>query len=285
MFILLLCISYLFIVYNNAKKTVDEKMHNPIEIIDTEQTKGKLSATEPLTLLLLGIDSTGGQAGRSDALMVMRLNPTAEKLTIVSIPRDTRTKIIGRNIDDKINHAHAFGGAHMAVATVENLLNIKIDYYVSMNMEGLVELVDELGTITINNEVAWSDNTNEFPQGTIELDGEQTIAYVRMRKQDPSGDFGRTKRQRKVIVGIINQGIAVGSIPRISGMINILGENMSTNMDFSDMKKLFLRYRETRKNIQEHMLNGTAESIDGIYYLIVPKEEIERAHSLLTTSN
>jgi len=272
---------YVFSVYNNAKKTINDKMHDPVETIDTDLTKKKLQATEPLNVLLLGIDAEGSQAGRSDAIMVMQLDPVTDAITIVSIPRDTRTEIVGKGIQDKINHAHAFGGTEMAVATVESFLDIEIDYYVSINMEGLVELVDELGTITVSNDVAWSDKKYEFPEGVIEMDGDKTMAFVRMRKKDPMGDFGRTERQRKVIEGIINEGANVGSIPKFSGMIDILGTNMATNMDFDDMKKLFGGYKDTRRNVTEYMIAGNGQTIDGIYYLVVPDEEVQKARDLL----
>src|SRR5699024_3684082 len=139
---------------------------------------------------------------RSDAIMIMRLNPKTDEMKIVSIPRDARTEIVGKGFDDKINHAYAFGGAEMSIATVENFLDIEIDYYVTINMDGLVELVNELGTISVSNDVAWSDNQYDFPEGVVELDGDKTMAYVRMRKKDPMGDFGRTTRHRKVIEGI-----------------------------------------------------------------------------------
>src|SRR5699024_3560695 len=272
---------YAFSVYNNAKKTINDKMHDPVETIDTDLTKKKLQATEPLNVLLLGIDAEGSQAGRSDAIMVMQLDPVTDAITIVSIPRDTRTEIVGKGIQDKINHAHAFGGTEMAVATVESFLDIEIDYYVSINMEGLVELVDELGTITVSNDVAWSDKKYEFPEGVIEMDGDKTMAFVRMRKKDPMGDFGRTERQRKVIEGIINEGANVGSIPKFSGMIDILGTSMATNMDFDDMKKVLGGYKDTRRNATEYMIAGNGQTVDGIYYLVVPDEEVQKARDLL----
>lgn len=275
---------YAFSVYNNAKSTINDKMHDPVETIDTDLTKKKLQDTEKLNILLLGIDSEGDQKGRSDAIMVMQLDPEDDAMTIVSIPRDAYAEIIGRGTQDKINHAFAFGGADMAVATVENFLDIEMDYYVSINMDGLVELVDELGTITISNDIAWTDKHYDFPVGKVEMDGEQTKAFVRMRKQDSSGDFGRTERQRKVIEGIINEGAQVGSVPKFSSMFDILGTNMNTNMDFDDMKKLFGSYRDTRKNITEHMVDGTGQKMNGIYYLIVPDEEVQKAHNILTES-
>src|SRR5699024_5126385 len=156
----------------------------------------------------------------------------------------------------KINHAYAFGGTDMAVATVENFLNIELDYYVSMNMQVLQELVDELGTNMVNNVIVRNVSMYDVKKGAIEMVGTQTMHFVRMRKQDPEGDFGRTKRQRKVILGIIDRGATVGSIPKINGTIDILGNNMTTNMDFDDMKTLFNGYGDTRNHFTSYMMEG-----------------------------
>lgn len=282
------------IVFNNTKQTVNEKMHEPIETIDTELTKKKLKSTKPINVLLLGIDSRSSEKGRSDAILIMQLQPNKDAMQVVSIPRDARTEIIGRDFDDKINHAYAFGaagdggsvgGAQMAAATVENFLDIELDYYVTINMDGLVELVNELGSITVNNDVAWSDSKFDFPIGPLKMTGAQTEAYVRMRKKDPNGDFGRTTRQRKVIEGILNEGASIGSIPKFGNMLDVLGNNLSTNMDFDDMIKLFTNYADTRRNVTEHMVTGEGTSIDGIYYLLVPDNEIEKARDILMKDN
>src|SRR5699024_3110993 len=273
---------YAFTVYNNAKSTVNDKMQSQVDSIDTSLTKKKLNETEALNVLLLGIDSEEDQAGRSDAMMIMRLYPETDEMKIVSIPRDTRAEIVGKDKEDKINHAYAFGKEDMAVATVENFLDIELDYYVAINIDGLVELVDELGYITVDNEVEWSDNGYDFPTGTGEMDGDKTMSYVRMRKEDPEGDFGRTTRQRKVIEGILQEGASAGSVPKIKSLTEVLGNNMSTNMDFADMKKLFSGYRDTRRNVDEYMLDGEGTNIDGVYYLQVPDEEIQKGHDILT---
>ncbi|PAE27332.1 transcriptional regulator LytR [Paenibacillus sp. 7884-2] len=273
--------AYAISIYNNVAKTVNEKMHEPVDSIDRETTKKKMKATEKLTILLLGIDSQEGTSGRSDALMVLSLDPTDDSMQLISIPRDTRTTIVGKGTEDKINHAHAFGGTDMSIATVENLLDIELDYYVRMNMDGLSELVDELGTITVDNEIAWNDGTNNFNVGPVDLDGDQTMAFVRMRKQDPNGDFGRTSRQRQVIEGIINKGASVGSVTKINSTIDILGNNMATNLDFDDMKKLLSGYKDTRNNVVSYQLQGDGTTIDGIYYLIVTGEEIAKVRGML----
>lgn len=272
---------YAYSIYSNAKNTVNDKMHDPVEAIDTNATKIKIKDVEPLNILLLGVDERDNDKGRSDAMMVLSLDPKNKEMQLVSIPRDTRTAIVGKGFDDKINHAYAFGGSDMAVATVENFLNVNLDYYVRMNMEGLEELVNQLGTITVYNDITWSDGTYDFGFGPTEMDGNKTMHFVRMRKQDPDGDFGRTKRQRQVIQGIVNKGASVASVPKINGVIDVLGNNMATNMDFADMKSLLSEYSDTRKKFADYQMKGTGTMIDGIYYLMVPDDEVEKVRGMI----
>ncbi|MFD2656618.1 LCP family protein [Gracilibacillus thailandensis] len=272
---------YAYSVYDNAKKTVNDQMHNEVESIDRKVTKEKVNDLEPLNILLLGVDKRPGERGRSDSLMVLTLKPKQDQMKILSIPRDTRTTIIGRGTEDKINHAYAFGGVDMSINTVENLLDIELDYYVEMNMEGLVEFIDELGGITVQNDLDWVDKGFHYAEGELNLDGKQTLGYVRMRKQDSSGDFGRTGRQRQVIEAAINKGANIASVGKINSFIDILGSNMETNMDFDDMQDLLSNYANVRHNTEEYMLQGSGKRIDGIYYYIVPDEELAKAHNMI----
>lgn len=273
--------AYAYSIYHNAKKTVDNKMHEQVEAIDIDITKEKLQSTKPIKILLLGIDAKEGESGRSDAMMVLTLDPKGDQMQLVSIPRDTRVPIAGRGKEDKINHAFAFGGHDMSAATVEDFLGIELDYYVSINMDGFEELVDQLSGITVMSDKAWSDEKFTFGEGAIEMEGHETMGYVRMRKQDPEGDFGRTKRQRQVIQGIVDKGATVGSVTKINGLIDILGDNMSTNMDFDDMKKLLSDYRDTRKHFIDYQMEGEGTRIDGVYYLQVNNEEIEKVRAMI----
>lgn len=268
-------------IYNDAKKAVNDKMYQAITSIDRDLSKEKLREKEPLNILMLGIDAETGDAGRSDSIMVMTLRPDEDSMQLISIPRDTRTLIVGKGIEDKINHAYAFGGEEMAIDTVENFLGIEIDYHVGMNMSGLKELIDELGGITVTNEIEWEDDSYQFHKGPIDLDGEKALAYVRMRKKDPDGDFGRAKRQREVIESIIKKGANIASISSVSETIDILGNNMSTSLDFDDMKRLLTGYRGTRHNIESYQVQGSGTTIDGTYYYIVSEEEIQKVHDMI----
>lgn len=279
--------AYAFSIYNNAKQTVNEDIHQKVTSIDSEAGKKKISEKERLNVLLLGVDKRPGDSGRSDALMVLSLDPKTNKMQLISIPRDTRTTIVGKGFEDKINHAYAFGETDMSIATVENMLDIDLDYYVQMNMDGLSEMVDAVGGITVKNELDWYDEGYykkgyHYAKGEMSLNGAKTMGYVRMRHLDPNGDFGRTKRQRQVIEAIIDKGASIGSVNKIDDMIDVLGKNMATNMDFDDMKDLFFNYKDTRKNMVSYMLKGSGTNIDGIYYYLVPDKELAKVHEMIT---
>ncbi len=278
---ILAVVGYVLAVYLHAKNTVNNEMHNPVKAIDTSIGKDKLKDNDTLNILLLGIDAEEDENGRSDAIMVLTVDPNGDEMQIVSIPRDTRTEIVGKNVQDKINHAYAFGGAEMSIDTIESFLDMELDYYVSMNMDGFKNLVDELGTITVSSDKEWSDSEYDFNFGKNTMDGDKTLAFVRMRKQDSDGDFGRNKRQREVIQGLVNQGASVASVPKLTNLVSILGKNMETNLDMGDMQKLLLNYQGARKNISEYQMTGEGTNIDGIYYLNVNETEVEKVHGMI----
>lgn len=278
--------AYAYSIYNDAKQTVNEDIHQKVPSINSEVGRKKIEEQKPLNILLLGVDQRPGDSGRSDALMVLSLDPKENKMQIISIPRDTRTQIVGKGYKDKINHAYAFGGTDMSIATVEKLLKIELDYYVEMNMQGLSEMVDAVGGITVNNSLDWYDTGYykkgyHYQRGEISLNGPKAMGYVRMRYQDPNNDFGRTKRQRQVIEAIIDKGASVASVNKIDSVIDVLGDNMATNMDFDDMKDLLFNYADVRDNVVSYMMKGKGTKIDGIYYLLVSDEEVAKVHGMI----
>ncbi|GGC84895.1 LytR family transcriptional regulator [Thalassobacillus devorans] len=281
---------YVYSIYDNAKDTVDKKMHAPVASIDYQVGEKKMKENKPVNILLMGVDERKNDRGRSDALMVMTLDPTNDRMQLISIPRDTRTTLVGDGRQDKINHAYAFGGTDMTINTVEDFLDIELDYYVSMNMEGLTEMVDAVGGITVNNKLDWKDRGYykkgyHYAKGKIELDGPKAMGYVRMRYQDPNGDFGRNERQREVIEGIIDKGANIASVHKIDDILEVLGNNMRTNMAFSDMKNLLTNYNKTRENRVTYQMVGQGIKVNGIYYLDIPENEVQKVHNMIEEYN
>ena len=270
---------YLFSIYNTFTSTLDE-IHEPIDrpVSDMRVDEVKLNEKDPFSVLLLGVDEREGDSGRSDTMVVLTVNPDDKTTKMVSIPRDTYTEIIGRGTMDKINHAYAFGGIEMSMATVENLLDIPIDYVVQVNMEGFKDIVDAVDGVTVNSPMAF----DSYSAGEIHLNGNEALGYVRMRKQDPRGEFGRQDRQKQVIQGIIREGASINSLVNYKDIFNALGDNVRTNMEFSEMREIHKNYRDAVGEVDQIIVDeGHGETINGIWYYMMDENELNEIQTTL----
>ena len=240
---------------------------------------------ESISILLLGID-TGDlgrtEQGRSDSMIVATINPNTEMTTLLSIPRDTYAEIVGYGTWDKINHAYAFGGAAMSINSVQNLLNIPIDFYVSVNMAGIKEVVDAVGGVDVNSPIAFTQNGYDFVVGTNHLDGEAALAFSRMRHEDPAGDTGRQGRQRLVIDAVLRKLATPETLMNYQAILASLSANVQTNFQMNDYLSLRSNdYLAAANNIQQEQLGGSGGMMDGIYYNFVDDAELARVQALL----
>ncbi|MCQ6276855.1 LytR family transcriptional regulator [Bacillus sp. V3B] len=276
--------TYAFTVYKSLTNAVDT-MHQPIEREKSDKRPEEITLTnkEPFSVLMLGVDERAGDRGRSDTMIVLTVNPNQNSIKMLSIPRDTRTDIIGRDTVDKINHAYAFGGEEMSMATVENLLDIPIDYYIKVNMEGFKDVVDAVGGIQVNNNLEFTQEGYRFTKGQINLNGDQALSFVRMRYEDPNGDFGRQERQRQVIQGVIKRGASFSSLTNFGNIFDALGKNVRTNVTFDEMLDIQKNYKTAAGSIDQLQMTGQGTKISGIYYLMVPNEQIQSIQSELKT--
>ncbi|ASF40833.1 transcriptional regulator LytR [Halobacillus halophilus] len=272
---------FIFKLFNDVRTTINDDLHEDVSTIDTDETKEKVDKKEPINILLLGVDERENDVGRSDTMIVMTLDPNNNQMQMVSIPRDTRVEIAGDGRTTRINHAYAYGGSDMAVDTVENFLDIDLDYYIKVNMEGLSQLVNAVNGVTVQNDRAFSAGGHSFKEGTIELNGEEALAFVRMRKNDPSGDLGRNERQRQVIQGIIDKGASIGVVNKIGDILDVLGDNVNTNMQFEDMRRLAANYRSARQNTSSYQMSGEGRMINGMYLMIMSDQEIQKTHDMI----
>ena len=186
---------------------------------------------QPVNFLLLGSDSRGEDRGRSDVMMLVHSDPSRETLYLISLPRDLWVPIPGRGTN-KINAAYAFGGAPLAVRTVENLLGIRIDHVALTDFEGFFQLVDDLGGVTVFNEIPSSNLGFDFPRGDLTLTGASALAYVRQRYNLPRGDFDRAERQRLVVKSIIDKlasGQTVTNPGRLLAVVNRLSKSVTVD--------------------------------------------------------
>ncbi|MGX5377054.1 LCP family glycopolymer transferase [Ligilactobacillus sp. LYQ135] len=255
-------------------------LKNTYKKVKQEQTI-KLDGRHPFSVLILGAD-TGeygrSYQGRSDTIMVAAVNN--HKTTLVSIPRDTKVSIAGHGTDNKINAAYSYDGISGAMNTVESYLGVPINYYIELNMKGLKELSAAIGPVKINNNLDFTSDGIHFEKGEITIDSSNILAYIRMRHEDPNGDYGRQMRQRQVVTAMIEKLASVKSIVKYKSILNVLSANMKTNLTFSDMQKIFIHYRGG-KNINQLQLQGQTEMINGVSYEVVPQSNLQKIQNEL----
>lgn len=272
---------YAFTVYHSLRNAV-ETMHQPVDRKTNKRPEPiALKKKEPFSVLMLGVDERKGDKGRSDTIIVLTVNPNLHSVKMLSIPRDTRTEIVGKGTEDKINHAYAFGDIPMAMDTVEKFLDIPIDYYMKINMEGFKDIVDAVGGVTVQNDLDFTSDGVHFPKGKIKLNGTKALSFSRMRHEDPRGDFGRQTRQRQIIQAIINEGASISTLTNYSDIFSALGKNIKTNLTFDEMVDIQKNYKDASSNIEQLEIKGSGTKIKGIYYLIVSPEEKLRVQNEL----
>lgn len=232
---------------------------------------------EPFSIVLLGTD-TGDlgrtDQGRSDSMMVVTLNPQKGTSTIVSLDRDILAKIVGHSSNDKLNSAYAYGGTKMAMNTIENLLDIPLDHYVTINMKGLKQLVNAVGGITVNNKYDFELDGVTLEKGKQTLNGKQALAYARMRYQDPLGDVGRQKRQREVVTKILKKVMSINGVSNYRKILKAVEDNAKTDLSWDEMLDIGTNYLPAFQSIKQVQLQGTDDTIDGIYYQILHADEL-----------
>lgn len=248
------------VIYTQTKKVKKDSSDS--------KDSGK-SITEPFTLLLMGVDSeTEGIANSSfngDSLMVLTFNPNTLNTTILSIPRDSYVPIscFTNQRKNKITHA-AWKGEECMQSTIENLLDVDIDYYVKINFKGVVQLVDTLGGVEVdvpynlceqNSNREWGNSTVYIEEGLQTLDGEQALAYARNRHPNPSmcsskwtnytsNDFIRGQHQQEVVSALLNKVKTINSLDKVYDLLDTISNNMNTNMSTNQILSLYNVFKD-----------------------------------------
>lgn len=231
---------------------------------------------EPLTFLFLGVDSEGdglnaNAAFNGDTLMLMSFNPKTLDAILLSIPRDTYVPIAcNHNNYAKINSSAAYGTS-CVISTINNLLDINIDYYVKINFKGVVDLVEAVGGVEVNVEapsymadkyggkVCEQNSDRKFGDklvcmnpGMQTLNGEQALAYARCRHMYIGSDLDRVKHQQQVVEALANKAMHFSSIKEFQNILNAVSKNIATNMDTDTI----LSGYNVAKNVLGNKLSG-----------------------------
>jgi LCP family protein required for cell wall assembly len=244
-----------------------------------------------ISILFIGIDDSAARNQssdniRSDALVLATLNNADKSIKLVSIPRDTYAYIPDSGRDDKITHAYAYNGPRSTIESVEGLLDVPVDYYMTMNFDAFVDVVDALGGIRA--EVPYdmkekdetdSHNAIELEEGIQQLNGSEALALARTRYYD--NDIERGKRQQMILESIMDKALSAGSITRYGNVIEAVGDNMETNLTFRDMQAFFEYAKTGKPDVETMSVQGYDDMSTGIYYYMPDEESLEELQDIL----
>ena len=256
-------------------RSVTRNINRGVELpTDPSSVRPSKEAQETGTLnyVLLGSDSRdpGNEGnGRSDTMILVHLNAKRTKAYITSFPRDMYVTIPGYG-KNKINAAFAFGGAPLAVRTLENLTGVRMDHVALIDFEGFIRLTEDLHGVTVTNKTAFTSHGFDYPKGKITIAGDEALWFVRERHQLPGGDLDRAENQRNVIKAIVQKGLSAKVISDPATFTTFIGnvaKHLTVDNDLSDgeIRRTALSLRLSSKDIEllQAPISGFGTSRDG----------------------
>lgn len=235
---------------------------------------------DPFSVLLLGVDARANERGRSDTIIYTVVRPKDGKVLMMSIPRDTYADIVGKDRKDKITHAYAYGGAEMAVNSVEKLLEAKVDHYATINFQGFRKVVDTLGGISLPITEDIVNKGAYHEKFTIKANlplygGVDALNYVRYR-EDAGGDMNRTERNRVFLDALMNKASSMNQWTKIPEVLGIVGDNFTTDLLPSTMSDLAKQFLQTGHTIRSYTLKGDGKRIgaDNLWYYVADEQDL-----------
>jgi polyisoprenyl-teichoic acid--peptidoglycan teichoic acid transferase len=234
-----------------------------------------------VNILITGTDLS---AARTDTILLASYNPKNGSLKLLSIPRDTLVTLNGKN--SKINAANAYGGESLLVSTVEDLLDIDINFYATINYTGFDRMVDAIGGVnmTIPANMDYDDPTQDleihFTKGeTVHLNGKKAEEFFRWRENNdgtgiPTGDIGRIDNQHLLIEKIMEKVKSPAGLIRAPYVLHVASKNIETNMKAADIIKYGFKIATVDKTkIDTVTLQGSTPYIGGVSYFVYDKEK------------
>jgi len=221
--------------------------------------------------------------GLTDTMLLLRFDPQRQKLTMLSIPRDTRTDIEGYG-EKKINEANALGGPALTAETVSHLLDgVAIDRYIRINVQGVEKLIDALGGVTVYvpKDMKYQDFSQhlyiDLKKGEQHLNGEKFLQFARFR-HDANGDIGRIQRQQQLMRSLVEQTLKPATLLKIPDIIEVIRNNIDTNLSLEELLALAgFASKTQRTDVQMLLLPGdfNGDGRQGISYWLPNQSKIQ----------
>ena len=219
--------------------------------------------------VLLGSDARAEEASRSDTIVVVKVGGGA-----LAVPRDTLVEIPGVG-EDKVNAAFATGGPELTVEALEGLTDLSIDHYVVVDFNGVQEIVDALGGITVDVEepieYVLDGRPVSIPAGAQELDGAEALGYVRYRG-DPTADIGRIGRQQEFLRAFAAEASSPGNLPRLPATARAVWRNIETDMNPVQALRFAAQTALLGLDAGAEIYPGAPQYIGGIAYWVPDRD-------------
>lgn len=266
--------------YRSVKSTVNSSF-KASGVSKQRNVSQQIKEKKPISILLLGTD-TGALSrtykGRTDSMMIVTLNPSNNKTTVTSIPRDTAVTIPGfeGRAPSKINAAYAWGSAKTTIKTVQDMLNVPIDFYALINMGGMKKVINEVNGVDVVPTLSFKYEGYTFKKGVkTHMDGAKALAYSRMRYDDPNNDYGRQTRQRSVLMALVKKSGSISTLLNQS-FLDSLSSQVQTDLSFDNLTELAKNYRSADKTVKETHLQGHGKELNGQDMEVMNKKELQR---------
>src|SRR5579885_1688652 len=224
------------------------------------------NGSDPLNILVLGIDQRTNEATRSDSMIVLHLDPASRSVQMLSVPRDLWITLPGGYNPSKINAAYALGGAYgpqFAQLAVESALHIPINYYAVIKFSGFKSIVDAIGGLSIcvpleiidtqyPDDVGYGMHTLHIKAGCQTMDGATALAYERERHADPQQDLGRIQQQQALLAAMEKQVLSPGTILRSPAVLAAARSSLITNLPPGALPTLAAMMYQARDQRTKH---------------------------------
>lgn len=307
----MICAAFGYTLYH-AKTQVDKTYNNDLKT--SRNVNGVFKGTRPFSVLLLGTDTGSlgrSYKGRTDSIMIATINAQKKQILLTSIPRDLIVSINGHEdtFPQKMNAAYTFGSINTVADTIEDVLNVPIDAYAMVNMEGLIKTVDTVGGVAVNSPLTFqfspesaheygptmykftkgsstfevSTNSGDTWKTKTKMSGKDALAFVRMRYDDPNGDYGRVARQRLLLKSILSQSKDINNLLN-ENYTESVSNSVKTSLPFSDITTVASKYLPATQNIKTDALQGKTVMYQGVDYEFVDKSERQRITNKIRNS-
>lgn len=226
-----------------------ENFDNETKIITSYSYDAKLEVTtkktdvteKPFSVYVTGIDVYGSlnTVSRSDVNLIVTVNPKTKQILMTSIPRDCEINLHSNGELDKLTHTGNYGTAE-TINTIQDLLDMEINYFVRTNFSGMTNIVDALGGITVESDEEFDTLHGNYHivKGLNEMDGDKALCFVRERKRLKAGDFARGRNQQKVLSAMIDKALSPKIITNFDRILTALEGTFETDMTSDEIRSL-----------------------------------------------